>query len=178
MFLSQLPYVPLGHFAWCGVLPEFSGRHRRRHLARRPEQGGTRPLCDRLDEERDWAKVLSPASNNVLPSPASCSPTAGGIPRRVHLRTRRRVGVRALPDAAQRTARTASWLASAIATPSSSTTSKQLRIAWQRPMATQPDRQGARRRSSCLLPRALRRCVFTVACAPAAAWCSGETPEE
>ena len=61
MFLSQLPYVPLGRSADRGVLPELAGRHLRRHrCASTLTKVALAPLIDRLDEERDWAKVLSP----------------------------------------------------------------------------------------------------------------------
>jgi vitamin B12/bleomycin/antimicrobial peptide transport system ATP-binding/permease protein len=60
MFLSQLPYVPLGTLR--GVVcypnspddvPDYTLRDTLTNVA-------LAPLGDRLDEERDWAKVLSP----------------------------------------------------------------------------------------------------------------------
>ncbi|MGV7587894.1 ABC transporter ATP-binding protein/permease [Mycobacterium kansasii] len=60
MFLSQLPYVPLGTLrdVVCYpnppfVIPDDIVRDTLTKVA-------LAPLCDRLEEERDWAKVLSP----------------------------------------------------------------------------------------------------------------------
>jgi vitamin B12/bleomycin/antimicrobial peptide transport system ATP-binding/permease protein len=66
MFLSQLPYVPLGDLR--GVvcypnspdgLPDTEVRDALRRVA-------LAPLADRLDEERDWATVLSPGEQQRI----------------------------------------------------------------------------------------------------------------
>src|ERR1700744_2957965 len=60
MFLSQLPYVPLGSLRTVVCYPsspvDISDESLRDTLTR----VALAPLIDRLDEERDWAKVLSP----------------------------------------------------------------------------------------------------------------------
>jgi putative ATP-binding cassette transporter len=60
MFLSQLPYVPLGTLR--GVVcypnsPDDISDHELRDVLTKVALA---PLIDRLDEEQDWAKVLSP----------------------------------------------------------------------------------------------------------------------
>ncbi|BBZ13766.1 ABC transporter ATP-binding protein/permease [Mycobacterium branderi] len=60
MFLSQLPYVPLGSLR--GVLcypnsPDDVSDHELRDVL---DKVALTPLYERLDEEEDWAKVLSP----------------------------------------------------------------------------------------------------------------------
>ncbi|MEE6177453.1 ABC transporter ATP-binding protein/permease [Mycobacterium sp. 050134] len=60
MFLSQLPYVPLGTLRTVVCYPNspdaFSGDELREVLTK----VALAPLIPRLDEEQDWAKVLSP----------------------------------------------------------------------------------------------------------------------
>jgi putative ATP-binding cassette transporter len=60
MFLSQLPYVPLGTLRTVVCYPnppiDISDETLRDTLTK----VALAPLCDRLDEVRDWAKVLSP----------------------------------------------------------------------------------------------------------------------
>ncbi len=60
MFLSQLPYVPLGNAARRGVLPESAGDISDAALRDALTKVALAPLAARLDEVRDWAKVLSP----------------------------------------------------------------------------------------------------------------------
>jgi len=99
------------------------------------------PLCDRLDEERDWAKVLSRRATTCAFA-ASCSPNRGRYSSTSPPPHSTKGWSSRSTRCCATNCPTASWLASAIATPSSSTRAT-ARIAWQRPMATQPDRQGA-----------------------------------
>ena len=67
MFLSQLPYVPLGTLAHRGLLPELAGRRSPNDTLRETlTKVALAPLCDRLDEEHDWAKVLSPGEQQRI----------------------------------------------------------------------------------------------------------------
>jgi putative ATP-binding cassette transporter len=60
MFLSQLPYVPLGTLRDAVCYPNSSADIADDTLRETLTKVALAPLCDRLDEERDWAKVLSP----------------------------------------------------------------------------------------------------------------------
>jgi putative ATP-binding cassette transporter len=60
MFLSQLPYVPLGTLRDVVCYPNTSADIPDETLRDTLTKVALSPLCDRLDEERDWAKVLSP----------------------------------------------------------------------------------------------------------------------
>ncbi len=60
MFLSQLPYVPLGTLRDVVCYPNTSADISDETLRDMLTRVALAPLCDRLDEERDWAKVLSP----------------------------------------------------------------------------------------------------------------------
>lgn len=60
MFLSQLPYVPLGTLRDVVCYPNSSAGIADDTLRETLTKVALAPLCDRLDEERDWAKVLSP----------------------------------------------------------------------------------------------------------------------
>jgi vitamin B12/bleomycin/antimicrobial peptide transport system ATP-binding/permease protein len=60
MFLSQLPYVPLGTLRDVVCYPNSSADIADDTLRETLTKVALAPLCDRLDEERDWAKVLSP----------------------------------------------------------------------------------------------------------------------
>jgi vitamin B12/bleomycin/antimicrobial peptide transport system ATP-binding/permease protein len=60
MFLSQLPYVPLGSLRGVVCYPNSPDDIAEGALRETLTKVALVPLCDRLDEERDWAKVLSP----------------------------------------------------------------------------------------------------------------------
>jgi vitamin B12/bleomycin/antimicrobial peptide transport system ATP-binding/permease protein len=60
MFLSQLPYVPLGRLRDVVCYPNSAADIDDDTLRETLIKVALAPLCDRLDEERDWAKVLSP----------------------------------------------------------------------------------------------------------------------
>jgi vitamin B12/bleomycin/antimicrobial peptide transport system ATP-binding/permease protein len=60
MFLSQLPYVPLGTLRGVVCYPNSPDDITDDDLRDTLTKVALAPLCDRLDEERDWAKVLSP----------------------------------------------------------------------------------------------------------------------
>ncbi|OSC39699.1 ABC transporter ATP-binding protein/permease [Mycobacterium decipiens] len=60
MFLSQLPYVPLGSLRDVVCYPNSAADIPHDTLRDTLGKVALAPLCDRLDEERDWAKVLSP----------------------------------------------------------------------------------------------------------------------
>jgi putative ATP-binding cassette transporter len=60
MFLSQLPYVPLGTMRTVACYPNSPNDIPDDVLRDTLTKVALAPLCDRLDEERDWAKVLSP----------------------------------------------------------------------------------------------------------------------
>jgi vitamin B12/bleomycin/antimicrobial peptide transport system ATP-binding/permease protein len=60
MFLSQLPYVPLGSLRGVVCYPNSPDDIAEATLRDTLTKVALAPLCDRLDDERDWAKVLSP----------------------------------------------------------------------------------------------------------------------
>ncbi len=60
MFLSQLPYVPLGTLRGVVCYPKSPDDVPEDTLRDTLTKVALAPLRDRLDEERDWAKVLSP----------------------------------------------------------------------------------------------------------------------
>ncbi len=60
MFLSQLPYVPLGTLRTVVCYPNSPAEVSDATLQDTLSKVALTPLADRLDEERDWAKVLSP----------------------------------------------------------------------------------------------------------------------
>ncbi|MGA9489340.1 MAG: ABC transporter ATP-binding protein/permease [Mycobacterium sp.] len=60
MFLSQLPYVPLGTLRTVVCYPKAPGDVSDETLQETLTLVALAPLADRLDEVRDWAKVLSP----------------------------------------------------------------------------------------------------------------------
>ncbi|QUR67578.1 ABC transporter ATP-binding protein/permease [Mycobacterium spongiae] len=60
MFLSQLPYVPLGDLRTVVSYPQSSGVLSDEELRDALTKVALAPLVNRLDEEQDWAKVLSP----------------------------------------------------------------------------------------------------------------------
>ncbi|OBF02402.1 multidrug ABC transporter ATP-binding protein [Mycobacterium sp. ACS4054] len=60
MFLSQLPYVPLGNLRTVVCYPNSPDGVSEDELREVLNKVALAPLLDRLEEERDWAKVLSP----------------------------------------------------------------------------------------------------------------------
>ncbi|WP_077081081.1 ABC transporter ATP-binding protein/permease [Mycobacterium numidiamassiliense] len=60
MFLSQLPYVPLGSLREVVCYPNSPDDIAEDTLRDTLTKVALAPLVERLDEERDWAKVLSP----------------------------------------------------------------------------------------------------------------------
>jgi vitamin B12/bleomycin/antimicrobial peptide transport system ATP-binding/permease protein len=60
MFLSQLPYVPLGTLRTVVCYPNSPTDIDDGTLHDTLTKVALAPLCDKLDETRDWAKVLSP----------------------------------------------------------------------------------------------------------------------
>jgi putative ATP-binding cassette transporter len=60
MFLSQLPYVPLGDLRTVVSYPSRTGTIDDDHLREALEKVALPHLVDRLEEVQDWAKVLSP----------------------------------------------------------------------------------------------------------------------
>jgi putative ATP-binding cassette transporter len=60
MFLSQLPYVPLGSLRTVVCYPNPPGDVADHELHDVLTKVALVPLVERLEEERDWAKVLSP----------------------------------------------------------------------------------------------------------------------
>ena len=60
MFLSQLPYVPLGDLRSVVCYPNSPADISDDVVCDVLTKVALTPLCDRLDEEQDWAKVLSP----------------------------------------------------------------------------------------------------------------------
>jgi vitamin B12/bleomycin/antimicrobial peptide transport system ATP-binding/permease protein len=60
MFLSQLPYVPLGNLRGVICYPTPADDVPDDLLRETLRKVALSPLCDRLDEERDWARMLSP----------------------------------------------------------------------------------------------------------------------
>ena len=66
MFLSQMPYVPLGNLRAVVSYPSEEGDIDERTLKRTLEQVALPHLVDRLDEVEDWAKVLSPGEQQRI----------------------------------------------------------------------------------------------------------------
>lgn len=60
MFISQLPYIPLGNLRDALSYPAESGTFADDELRQILERVSLGHLVDRLDEESDWIKVLSP----------------------------------------------------------------------------------------------------------------------
>jgi vitamin B12/bleomycin/antimicrobial peptide transport system ATP-binding/permease protein len=60
MFLSQLPYVPLGSLRTVVCYPNSPDTVSDRELHDMLTKVALAPLIERLDEEKDWARVLSP----------------------------------------------------------------------------------------------------------------------
>jgi vitamin B12/bleomycin/antimicrobial peptide transport system ATP-binding/permease protein len=66
MFLSQLPYVPLGDLRAVVSYPSKEGTIDDRTLQRTLLKVALPNLVDRLDEVQDWAKVLSPGEQQRI----------------------------------------------------------------------------------------------------------------
>ena len=66
MFLSQLPYVPLGDLRTVVSYPNESGAIADDDLRAILDEVALPHLTDRLDEEQDWAKVLSPGEQQRI----------------------------------------------------------------------------------------------------------------
>ncbi|MGE2729055.1 ABC transporter ATP-binding protein/permease [Mycolicibacterium vaccae] len=66
LFLSQLPYVPLGDLRTVVSYPAKSGDLPDSRLRAVLEEVALPHLADRLDEEQDWAKVLSPGEQQRI----------------------------------------------------------------------------------------------------------------
>ena len=75
MFLSQLPYVPLGTSTDRGVLSELAGRHFRRVVARHLGKGSVGAAAAiGSTKSVTGPRCSPPVSSNGWPSHASCSP--------------------------------------------------------------------------------------------------------
>jgi len=66
MFLSQMPYVPLGNLRGVVSYPNEEGDIDDQTLRRTLEKVALPHLVDRLDEVQDWAKVLSPGEQQRI----------------------------------------------------------------------------------------------------------------
>jgi putative ATP-binding cassette transporter len=66
MFLSQMPYVPLGNLRGVVSYPNEEGDIDDQTLRRTLEKVALPHLVDRLDEVEDWAKVLSPGEQQRI----------------------------------------------------------------------------------------------------------------
>ncbi|MDT5349282.1 MAG: vitamin B12/bleomycin/antimicrobial peptide transport system ATP-binding/permease protein, partial [Mycobacterium sp.] len=66
MFLSQLPYVPLGTLRTVVSYPNSPDDIAEDTLRDMLTRVALAPLCERLEEERDWAKVLSPGEQQRI----------------------------------------------------------------------------------------------------------------
>ena len=66
MFLSQMPYVPLGNLRAVVSYPNEEGEIDDATLKRTLEKVALPHLVDRLDEVDDWAKVLSPGEQQRI----------------------------------------------------------------------------------------------------------------
>jgi putative ATP-binding cassette transporter len=66
MFLSQMPYVPLGNLRGVVSYPNEEGDLDDQTLRRTLEKVALPHLVERLDEVQDWAKVLSPGEQQRI----------------------------------------------------------------------------------------------------------------
>ncbi len=66
MFLSQVPYVPLGDLRTVVSYPSHSGSIPDERLRETLTKVALTPLANRLNEEQDWAKVLSPGEQQRI----------------------------------------------------------------------------------------------------------------
>ncbi len=97
MFLSQLPYMPLGDLRGAISYPAEAGTHSDDAIRAVLDTVSLGHLTSRLDEVADWAQdplTRRAAAHRVR----TCPPrrAEGRLPRRVDIRTRRGSGVRAL----------------------------------------------------------------------------------
>ena len=123
MFLSQMPYVPLGDLRAVVSYPGEEGTIDDRTLQHTLQKVALPHLVDRLDEVQDWAKVLSPGEQQRIAF-ARILLTKPKVVflRRGHVRAGRRPGVHSATTWCARSCRTPFWSASATAPPSSSIT--------------------------------------------------------
>ena len=123
MFLSQMPYVPLGNLRGVVSYPNEEGDIDDETLRRTLEKVALPHLVDRLDEVAGLGQGALPRRATAhRVRPRAVDQTQGGIPRRVHVGARRRSGVRRSTTWSGPSCRTPSWSASATAARSSSTT--------------------------------------------------------
>ncbi|MCB0943774.1 MAG: ABC transporter ATP-binding protein/permease, partial [Mycobacterium sp.] len=66
MFLSQMPYVPLGDLRTVVSYPANSGEISDENLMRALSQVALSHLANRLNDAQDWAKVLSPGEQQRI----------------------------------------------------------------------------------------------------------------
>ena len=123
MFLSQLPYVPLGDLRAVVSYPNEAGTIDDDDAAAHAGEG--RAAAPGRPPRRgaglgQGALPRRAAADRVRPHPADQA--EGGVPRRGDLGAGRRPGVHALQPGAHASCRTPSWSASATAAPSSSIT--------------------------------------------------------
>ena len=123
MFLSQLPYVPLGDLRAVVSYPAEGGRFSDDEIRSALDTVSLGHLGSRLDEVADWAKILSPGEQQriAFARVLLAKPKVVFLDE-VDVRARRRSGVRAVPSAAHASCPTASWSASVIVPRSNSTT--------------------------------------------------------
>ncbi len=103
MFLSQLPYVPLGDLRAVVTYPGEEGSIDDETLQRHVGQGGAAASCRPARRGTGLGQGALPrrtTADRVRPHPAD--ETEGGVPRRVHVSARRRPGVHALHLGAHR----------------------------------------------------------------------------
>ena len=98
MFLSQLPYVPLGDLRSVISYPAAAGEFDDAAIQAALDTVALGHLAGRLDEVADWAKVLSPGEQQRIAfARVLLARPKVGVPRRVHLGTGRGPGVRTVP---------------------------------------------------------------------------------
>ena len=106
MFLSQMPYVPLGDLRSVISYPAASGDFADTAIEAALDTVALGHLATRLDEVADWAKVLSPGEQQRIAfARVLLAKPKGGVPRRVDLGAGRGAGVLAVPVAAHPAAR-------------------------------------------------------------------------
>lgn len=66
LFLSQLPYIPLGNLRTVVSYPAAGGEFADSAIRGALDTVALGQLADRLDEDRDWAKVLSPGEQQRI----------------------------------------------------------------------------------------------------------------
>ncbi len=156
MFLSQLPYVPLGNLRAVISLSRRPPRYvRRRRDSARARRRGAGHLGDRAWTRRPTGRRCCPrraAAHRVRAGAAE--QTDGGVPRRVDLGARRGPGVRACTRRCAPSCPTAWWSASATATASSSTTDRRLELLGGRRARRPPARWPRPALGASLPPRA------------------------